>query len=83
MKPFLEKKWQDHMATFGSRLRQAYQKGPAYPKSQPYASRRDSYPPDGGRPGSVEEAAHVRIREEAVEAPCTAENERERPDRCH
>jgi len=52
MAPFLEKKWQDHLATFGSRLRQAYQKGPAYPKSQPYASRRDSYPPDGGRPGS-------------------------------
>ena len=52
MAPFLAQRWQDHLATYGSRLRQAYQKGPAYPKSQPYASRRDSYPPEGGRPGS-------------------------------
>jgi predicted TIM-barrel fold metal-dependent hydrolase len=27
-------------------------KGPAYPKSQPDASRRDAYPPEGGRQGS-------------------------------
>jgi len=50
--PYLEKRWRDHLATYGSRLRQAYQKGPAYPKSQPHASRRDSWPPEGGRPGS-------------------------------
>ena len=38
--------------TFGSRPRQAYQAGPAYPKGQPNASRRDAWPPEGGRPGS-------------------------------
>lgn len=49
--PFLEKRWIEHMQMFGSRPRQAYQAGPAYPKSQPFASRRDAWPP-GGRPGS-------------------------------
>ena len=39
------------MQMFGSRPRQAYQSGPAYPKGQPFASRRDAFPP-GGRPGS-------------------------------
>ncbi len=50
--PYLEKRWQEHYALFGSRPRQAYQQGPAYPKGQPNASRRDAWPPDGGRPGS-------------------------------
>src|ERR1700722_15443796 len=50
--PYLEKRWLEHMQTFGARPRQAYQKGPAYPKGQPNASRRDAYPPEGGRQGS-------------------------------
>ncbi|HLB97528.1 MAG TPA: amidohydrolase family protein, partial [Acetobacteraceae bacterium] len=50
--PFLEQRWKEHLQTFGSRPRQAYQAGPAYPKSQPNASRRDAWPPEGGRPGS-------------------------------
>jgi uncharacterized protein len=50
--PFLEQRWKEHLQTFGSRPRQAYQSGPAYPKSQPNASRRDAWPPEGGRPGS-------------------------------
>lgn len=50
--PYLEKRWQEHYALFGSRPRQAYQQGPAYPKGQPNASRRDAWPPEGGRPGS-------------------------------
>src|ERR1700733_1342335 len=50
--PFLEQRWKQHLQTFGSRPRQAYQAGPAYPKSQPNASRRDAWPPEGGRPGS-------------------------------
>ena len=49
--PYLEKRWIEHMQMFGSRPRQAYQSGPAYPKSQPFASRRDAWPPSG-RPGS-------------------------------
>ena len=50
--PYLEKRWIEHMQMFGARPRQAYQAGPAYPKGQPNASRRDAWPPEGGRPGS-------------------------------
>ena len=50
--PFLEKRWQDYMATYGARPRQPYITGPAYPKGQPDAARRDAYPPGGGKPGS-------------------------------
>lgn len=50
--PYLEKRWQDHLEAFGPLPRQAFQSGPAYPKSQPDASRRDAWPPNGGRPGS-------------------------------
>jgi hypothetical protein len=50
--PYMERRWIEHMQTFGARPRQAYQKGPAYPKGQPNASRRDAYPPEGGRQGS-------------------------------
>jgi uncharacterized protein len=50
--PYLEQRWQDHLTMFGPLPRQAFQAGPAYPKSQPDASRRDSWPPEGGRPGS-------------------------------
>ena len=50
--PYMEKRWIEHMQMFGSRPRQAYQAGPAYPKGQPNASRRDAWPPEGGRPGS-------------------------------
>ena len=49
--PWMEKRWQEHALTFGNRPRQAYQAGPAYPKGQPNASRRDAWPP-GGKPGS-------------------------------
>ncbi len=49
--PFLEKRWQDYMATYGLRPRQGFAGGPAYPKGQPDAARRDAYPP-GGKPGS-------------------------------
>jgi predicted TIM-barrel fold metal-dependent hydrolase len=50
--PFLPQRWIEHMQTFGARPRQAYQAGPAYPKGQPNAARRDAYPPEGGGPGS-------------------------------
>lgn len=50
--PFLEKRWRDHYETYGLLLRQPFQNGPAYPKGQPDAARRDAYPPGGGRPGS-------------------------------
>jgi predicted TIM-barrel fold metal-dependent hydrolase len=50
--PFLEARWQEHYKTYGMLLRQPYQNGPAYPKGQPNAARRDAYPPDGGLPGT-------------------------------
>jgi hypothetical protein len=50
--PYMEARWVEVAKTFGSRPRQAYQGGPAYPKGQPNASRRDAWPPEGGRPGS-------------------------------
>ncbi|MBV9249055.1 MAG: amidohydrolase [Acetobacteraceae bacterium] len=50
--PYLEQRWIEHLKMFGARPRQAYQAGPAYPKGQPNAARRDAWPPDGGKPGS-------------------------------
>jgi uncharacterized protein len=50
--PFLEKRWQDYAAAYGTRTRQGFANGPAYPKGQPDAARRDAYPPTGGKPGS-------------------------------
>jgi predicted TIM-barrel fold metal-dependent hydrolase len=49
--PWLSKAWREHLATFGMTHRQQFEKGPAYPKAQPMASRRDAWPP-GGAPGS-------------------------------
>jgi len=50
--PFLEKRWQTHLETYGMRTRQGFASGPAYPKGQPEAARRDAFPPGGGKPGS-------------------------------
>jgi uncharacterized protein len=52
LKPYLSKRWWDHVQTYGARTRQGYLKGFPYPKSQPIASRRDSWPPGGGLPAS-------------------------------
>jgi len=49
--PWLAKRWQDHLETFGASHHQGMEKGPAFPKGQPMASRRDAWPP-GGTPGS-------------------------------
>jgi hypothetical protein len=50
--PWLTRRWQEHLETFGVRYRQPWEKGPAFPKSQPGACRRDAWPADGGPPGS-------------------------------
>ncbi len=50
--PWLERRWIDHIAEFGRSARHGWEVGPAYPKAQPNASRRDAYPPEGGRQGS-------------------------------
>ena len=50
--PYMAVRWQEHLSTFGQRPRQGNAGGPQFPKSQPDASRRDAWPPGGGRPGS-------------------------------
>jgi hypothetical protein len=50
--PWLPEQWRGHRASFGIGRRLGMAAGPAYPKSQPNASRRDAYPPEGGRQGS-------------------------------
>ena len=50
--PYMEQRWRDHLDQFGQRARQGNYSGPQYPKGQPDASRRDAWPPGGGRPGS-------------------------------
>jgi predicted TIM-barrel fold metal-dependent hydrolase len=50
--PWLARRWIDHIAEFGRPARHGWATGPAYPKGQPNASRRDAYPPEGGRQGS-------------------------------
>ncbi|MDQ2801673.1 MAG: amidohydrolase [Pseudomonadota bacterium] len=49
--PWLSRRWQEHIEQFGVTYRQPWEKGPAYPKAQPLASRRDAWPP-GATPGS-------------------------------
>jgi uncharacterized protein len=50
--PWLARRWQEHIETFGITYRQPWEKGPAYPKAQPQACRRDAWVPDGRPPGS-------------------------------
>jgi predicted TIM-barrel fold metal-dependent hydrolase len=52
LRPYLSNRWWDHLETYGARTRQGFLKGFPYPKSQPQASRRDSWPPGGGLPAS-------------------------------
>ena len=50
--PWLSQRWISHLETYGAQARHGWEVGPAYPKAQPNASRRDAYPPEGGRQGS-------------------------------
>ena len=50
--PFLAKRWHSHLETYGKQAYQGMMEGPPYPKAQPNASRRDAYPPEGGKQGS-------------------------------
>ena len=49
---WLSSRWQQHRREYGLRLRQPFTSTYPYPKSAPALSRRDSWPPDGGPPGS-------------------------------
>src|SRR4051812_9602994 len=50
--PYLSQRWIEHVEAFGITYRQPWEKGSAYPKNQPQASRRDAFLPNGGGPGS-------------------------------
>ncbi len=52
LSPWLARRWREHLSAFGTTYRQPWEKGPAYPKAQPQASRRDAWLPDGRPPGS-------------------------------
>ncbi len=49
---FLPERWRQHRREYGGRLRQPFTATYPYPKATPALSRRDSWPPDGGPPGS-------------------------------
>jgi predicted TIM-barrel fold metal-dependent hydrolase len=52
LRPYLSNRWWDYLQTYGNRMHHGYVKGFPYPKAQPLASRRDSWPPGGGLPAS-------------------------------
>src|SRR4051795_12449520 len=52
LNPFLPKRWQEHLKTYGSHLRTPYLFTTPYPRSSPLIARRDAWPPTGGPPGS-------------------------------
>lgn len=50
--PYLARRWHDHIEHFGRRLPVPFQGSSPYPKVAPALSRTDSWPPNGGPPGS-------------------------------
>ena len=50
--PFLSRRWRDELETNGLRTKNPFVASYAVPKSTPALSRRDSWPPAGGPPGS-------------------------------
>jgi hypothetical protein len=52
LEPWLSRQWIDHFKTYGALRNTQYVSGAPYHKSQPNASRRDAYPPEGGPQGS-------------------------------
>src|SRR3984893_6095937 len=52
LNPFLSKRWQEHLKTYGDLLRTPYIGTTPYPRSSPLIAPRDAWPPTGGPPGS-------------------------------
>src|ERR1700739_815556 len=52
LNPFLAKRWQDHLKTYGDHLRTPYIGTTPYPRSSPLIARRDAWPQTGVPPGS-------------------------------
>src|SRR5690242_10684054 len=49
---YLPERWRNHLTEYGQMTCSFYAGRGNYPRFQPYLSRRDSVPPDGGPPGS-------------------------------
>jgi hypothetical protein len=52
IKEYLPKQWQSHWSTYGAAMRAPIHGAHTYPRIQPFASRLDSWPDNGGLPGS-------------------------------
>jgi len=52
LRPYLSKRWRDHLYSYGNRRPVPFMASSPYPKSAPALSRTDSWPPNGGPPGS-------------------------------
>jgi uncharacterized protein len=52
LKPFLSRRWWDHLQSYGLRMPVPFSGSAPYPKATPALSRTDSWPPAGGPPGS-------------------------------
>jgi len=52
LNPWLAKRWQRHIVTYGEFVRQGLSKTLSHPRMYPAVSRADTWPPTGGLPGS-------------------------------
>ncbi|MBY0333124.1 MAG: amidohydrolase [Acetobacteraceae bacterium] len=52
LNPYLSERWRRHIAEYGKLGRGPYAGRNTYPRFQPFLARRDSFPPNGGPPGS-------------------------------
>lgn len=50
--PYLDSRWQRHIDEYGLQQRQPFRRSSTFPKATPALSRRDSWPGNGGLPGS-------------------------------
>ena len=50
--PYLSARWREHLATYGSRRPTPFTGSSPFFKSAPALSRKDTWPPNGGSPGS-------------------------------
>ena len=68
LKPFLSNQWWSYLQTYGNRQRHGQAKGYNYPKMTPQASRRDSWPPNGGTPGTVADKVNNQMADHRAKA---------------
>jgi predicted TIM-barrel fold metal-dependent hydrolase len=52
VRKYLPQKWQEYHRTYGEQLRQPFIATSSWPRAAPAVARRDSWPPNGGLPGS-------------------------------